>query len=284
MATNLKTKFMRIGRSGKTVDGRTIDAESLRQAAKNYDPKLYKALIWPEHFRWFNLGGVQSLKAEDNDEGGVDLFAILQPNDEYVYAVKNGQKLFTSMELMPNFRDDGEFYLTGVAATDNPASVATEQMHFSSAAKLEYHSEFIESEEHAVEPSLSFFKRIAKKFNHTDPQERENIMSTKALEDLQQQFTALQAELEKLKPAAADDKTEQTLAEQFAALTQKVEELSALVKKDDDNNGGVDAQAFAKVENALTALTEKFNAALKEELGTPAGENTDDDFETADLY
>lgn len=273
MATNLKTKFMRIGRSGKTVDGRTIDAEALRQAAKNYDPKLYKALIWPEHSRWFNMGGVQSVKAEDNEEGGVDLFAILQPNDEYLYAVKNGQKLFTSMELLPDFRATGEFYLTGLAATDNPASVATEQMHFSTAERLEYHAEFVVSEEQVTEDSPSFFNRLAKKFNHTSPKERDNEMNNKALADLQEKFTALQTELEKLKPAEAEAGEGDDAADKFEALANQVAAIEAKINKDDDN-GDIDPQAFAKVQNALTALTEKFNAAVQEKPGTDAGEST----------
>lgn len=271
MATNLKTKFMRIGRSGKTIDGRDIDPESLRQAAKNYDPKLYKALIWPEHSRWFNMGGVQSLKAENNEEGGVDLYAILQPNEEYLYAVKNGQKLFTSMELLPNFRDSGEFYLTGLAATDNPASVATEQMHFSTAAKLEYHAEFIESIEQAND-SPSFFQRLAKKFNHTSPEDQENAMNKQALADLQQQFTALQAKLDKLKPAEKEAGEGDDLADKFEALSNQVTALESLVKKDQDD--GVEATEFAKLRAALTDLTEKFNAALKEVPGTKAGDDT----------
>ncbi len=275
MATNLKTKFMRIGRSGKTVDRRTIDPEALRQVAKNYDPRLFKALIWPEHFRWFNLGGVQSLKAEDNEEGGVDLFAILQPNDEYLYAIKNGQKLFTSIELMPNFRDTGEFYLTGLAATDSPASVATEQMHFSTAEKLEYHSEFIELNEQTPKPSSSMIQRLAEKFNHTDPQDRENTMNKKALADLQEQFTALQEEFKKLKPAETEEQSDDDQTDKFESLNKKIEDLASLVKKGDDS-AGVDAKAFAKVETALADLTEKFNAALKEQPGTQAGENLDD--------
>jgi hypothetical protein len=104
---------------------------ALQQAAKNYNQSLFTALVWPEHSRAYNMGKVDSLRAAANVEGGTDLLARIAPNDYYLNANNAGQKLFTSMELIPNFRDTKEWYLSGLAATDSPASAATSEMRFS---------------------------------------------------------------------------------------------------------------------------------------------------------
>jgi len=135
MPKNLKTDWKRIGRSGPTVDGRVIEPEALNQAAKNYDKKLFSAVINYEHANWLNLGSVEALRSEANTEGGVDLFAIIAPNDIYLSLNRDGQKVHTSMELDFDFRNTGEAYLKGLAATDRPASAATTQMAFSSEQK-----------------------------------------------------------------------------------------------------------------------------------------------------
>ena len=129
----LISKFITVALSGKTVDGREISVEQINQMANNYDPKKYGARIWIEHFRSLfpdgafpALGDVVALKAEDGPDGTRALKAQLKPNDKFFSINKENQKIFTSIEMTPNFSDTGEAYLTGLAITDSPASLGTE--------------------------------------------------------------------------------------------------------------------------------------------------------------
>lgn len=48
--------------------------------------------------------------------------------------VRAGQKVYTSMEIRPNFSNTGKCYLIGLAVTDDPASLGTEYLEFCSRA------------------------------------------------------------------------------------------------------------------------------------------------------
>jgi hypothetical protein len=48
--------------------------------------------------------------------------------------VRAGQKVYTSMEIRPNFANSGKCYLVGLAVTDDPASLGTEYLEFCSRA------------------------------------------------------------------------------------------------------------------------------------------------------
>lgn len=283
MASKLKTDWKRIGRSGATVDGRTIEPEALRQVANNYDKSLYTAMMWPEHERWYNMGTIEQLRAEDNAEGGVDLFAIIAPNEYYEAANKVGQKLFTSMELFPDFRNTGEFYLTGCAATDNPASVATTEMRFrasdSTVLSLGAHTEFTTHNFTDDEQAPSWFTKFFNKKPEAD-------MDTEALKKLQADFTALQANFAALKatvPAEATDDDQAKEAEEKYATTESVAALSAQFKalqaklKGDEGEGDNADVKYAALQKSFDDLSDKFNAAIKEQPSTPAGEHVSGD-------
>ncbi|MGE4338834.1 MAG: GPO family capsid scaffolding protein [Pigmentiphaga sp.] len=137
-------KTFRIATEGATTDGRTISADWLRQMAKNYDPKKYGARINLEHFRgvlpdgpFKAYGDVISLKVEEIEmDGGkrLALFAELDPTPELIEFTKKRQKVYTSMEVDPDFAKSGEAYLVGLAVTDSPASLGTEMLKFASGA------------------------------------------------------------------------------------------------------------------------------------------------------
>ena len=126
----LVTEFVKVGQSGATADGRKIEASWLKEAAETYDTAKYTALIWPDHFKWNNAGKVVELKVEESD-GVTSLYAKLQPNELLLEYNKRSQKLFSSMELTPNFADSGKHYLSGLAVTDLPASLGTHELMFS---------------------------------------------------------------------------------------------------------------------------------------------------------
>ncbi|EOV6248494.1 GPO family capsid scaffolding protein [Vibrio parahaemolyticus] len=123
-----------IATEGPTVDGRKITREWIEQMASSYDPQEYTALIWPEHKRFSgygdNWGKVVELKAEE-ENGKMRLFAKLEPNEFMLEANRRKQKLFTSIEPNPDYKGEGRCYLTGLAATDSPASTGTSLLQFS---------------------------------------------------------------------------------------------------------------------------------------------------------
>ncbi|WGS47106.1 GPO family capsid scaffolding protein [Burkholderia sp. JSH-S8] len=143
MAQDAKTtKFFCIATEGATTDGRTIDRKMLEQMASNYDPKKYGARINMEHIRGIHpdsafraYGDVIALKAEEQD-GKMRLLAQLSPTKELIdLTTEQRQKVYTSMEIDPDFADTGETYLVGLAVTDNPASLGTEMLQFSAKSK-----------------------------------------------------------------------------------------------------------------------------------------------------
>jgi hypothetical protein len=83
-----------------------------------------------------SYGDILSLKAEDVqlNVGGQQtrraLFAEIKPLPSLVSLTGAGQKLFTSIEINPNFAGTGKAYLAGIAVTDNPASLGTEMLAF----------------------------------------------------------------------------------------------------------------------------------------------------------
>lgn len=140
-----KAKRFRIGVEGATTDGREIQRDWLVQMAASYNPTLYTAQINLEHLKSYlpdstfnRYGTVSALVAEEIKDGPLAekmaLYADVAPTDALVALVKKGQKLFTSMEVSPQFADTGKAYLVGLAATDDPASLGTEMLTFSATA------------------------------------------------------------------------------------------------------------------------------------------------------
>ncbi|MFY7149643.1 GPO family capsid scaffolding protein, partial [Enterobacter cloacae complex sp. SHL008] len=140
------SKWFRIGVEGDTCDGRVISADDIQEMADTFDPRVYGCRINLEHIRGLlpdslfkRYGDVVELKAEVISDGSAldgkkALFGKIQPLDELVSMVKAGQKVYTSMEIRPNFANSGKCYLVGLAVTDDPASLGTEYLEFCSRA------------------------------------------------------------------------------------------------------------------------------------------------------
>jgi hypothetical protein len=58
------------------------------------------------------------------------LNAEVEATDELVQLVGDKQKIYTSIEVAPNFANTGKAYLMGLAVTDTPASLGTEVLSF----------------------------------------------------------------------------------------------------------------------------------------------------------
>lgn len=278
----LQTDFKRIGRSGQTADGRVIDQQWLVEVAETYDPELFKALIWPDHMRYENYGTVEALRVTDNDEGGKDLWAVLSPNAFYLSDNRFGQKLFTSMEITFDFRKSGKAYLTGLGATDDPASVGTTEVRFSkSADKLKAAvSPFVEAEtktftDQQPETLLDQIKALFK----NQPNEDAEMADKKALEELKADMDELKVKFAKLggddKKADDDKAPANPNAEEFAKINARIDELFAKFSADDKKAGGDDKEraAVAELTEQFNALAARLDEALKEQPGTDGGEH-----------
>lgn len=136
MPRSLVSLWKRVATSGTTADGREILPQELRDAAETYKPSKYTAVIWSEHERWMGSHGtVYAVRlveeGEDLEPGQIALEAQLKPNDKLLSLNDQGEKLFTSIEITPNFANTGKAYLTGLAVTDSPASLGTQELYFS---------------------------------------------------------------------------------------------------------------------------------------------------------
>lgn len=144
-----KSKLFRVAVEGATVDGRTIERRHLEQMAANYDPATYTARVNCEHIAGFSpttpfnaYGSVTALSTEEVELsiGGekkmlLGLYAEIEANDQLVAINKAGQKLFTSVEIHPNFAGTDEAYLVALAVTDSPASLGTERLQFAALSR-----------------------------------------------------------------------------------------------------------------------------------------------------
>ncbi|HBV5381702.1 TPA: GPO family capsid scaffolding protein [Klebsiella pneumoniae] len=134
-------KKFRVAVSGNTVDGREIQPQHLRDAAANYSPEVYGARVNIEHYLsmfpgsdFGAMGDVVALSTEDITDGPLAgrtaLYAEIEPSDRMVQMTNKGQKVYSSIELHPQFALNGKAYVVGLAMTDTPASLGTERLKF----------------------------------------------------------------------------------------------------------------------------------------------------------
>ena len=265
MPRTLVSDWKRVATSGKTADGRTIDPQDLRDIASAYNPATYTAVIWFEHIRYMgNFGSVTEVKAEDIDGDTVALFAKLAPNDRLLQLNKEAQKLFTSIEIQPQFAGTGKPYLRGLAVTDDPASLGTEPLHFSRRADAGNYFASVEplgDLNPAVsgdESALNFFTRLLQQFGGKDiPTPNETPpMDPKTAE-------AFAAAVEKLNSVA-------TRLEQGAPQTP----VAAEPEKPADASASITAEQFNSLKSSLDKLHETFNTALNQGIGKPIPSTT----------
>ncbi|GIC79498.1 GPO family capsid scaffolding protein [Moritella sp. F3] len=127
--------------AGPTVDGRLIEQQVIDDIAEQYDPKTYNARINEDHWSWgAKFGSVLSVEKRENQ-----LFAILKPNALFLNMIEQGQLLHTSCEITHDFAKTGKSYLTGLALTDEPASLGTTEIHLSAKDKNKHKDENKES-------------------------------------------------------------------------------------------------------------------------------------------
>ncbi len=71
------------------------------------------------------------MEAREVEDGKLALFVEIDPTDKLKQINEQRQKVYTSIEVDPEFADTGEAYLVGLAVTDTPASLGTDMLRFS---------------------------------------------------------------------------------------------------------------------------------------------------------
>lgn len=252
-----KKKF-RVGVAARTVDGREIKTEYIKKAARLYDPEVYGARINLEHFRsvlpdspFKALGDVSALEYKEENIGGQKrgvIYAELEPSDDLIAMNKNGQKVYTSMELQPDFPNVGDFYLVGLAVTDSPASMGTQRLSFSAVEKNQTHliGEYVETE-----------------FLFSNTSDDEANLGPNIVERIKSMFSSLKSASDK-KGGEFEDAIE-LLAQEFTALAQKLpadtsEDVAALKSELAILKESVNTlqNQYKEIDEALTS-TEQFS-------------------------
>ncbi|MCA7962402.1 GPO family capsid scaffolding protein [Burkholderia cenocepacia] len=130
-------KFVRVATEGATTDGRVITRQQIQEMADTYNPATYGARVFLEHYRgvlpdgpFRAYGDVRAAEARTVEEGKLALFAQVDPTNDLKELAKARQKVYTSVEIAPNFADSGKAYLVGLGITDSPASLGTEILTF----------------------------------------------------------------------------------------------------------------------------------------------------------
>ncbi|MFW2011399.1 GPO family capsid scaffolding protein [Acinetobacter bereziniae] len=251
-----KTKIFRVAVEGNTIDGRKIERSWIEQSAKNYDPNVYGARVWMEHLRgtlhdsaFRAFGDVLSVKAEEVEIKGekkLALFAEIDATDDLIEINKQRQKIFTSIEIDPDFQGKGEAYLVGLAVTDSPASIGTEKLKFSSMmAKFGENAEknvFTTAEETKIElepDSKGVFDGLIQKFSDLFNPKVEKIEN-----EANTNFGELKTVFEKVAEAFTSQETafknlqtkHQQLETKFSDLLKKHEDLDKKIEQTPNPN------------------------------------------------
>ncbi|EPL2474297.1 GPO family capsid scaffolding protein [Klebsiella pneumoniae] len=270
--TTKPRKKFRVAVSGNTVDGREIQPQHLRDAAANYSQEVYGARVNIEHYLspypgsdFGAMGDVAALSTEDITEGPLAgrtaLYAEIEPSDRMVQMTNKGEKVYSSIELHPQFALNGKAYIVGLAMTDTPASLGTERLKFATQqrasvmafnnqqAEPPMFSEAIEAEvieltAQRSDEGAKWYSRvmgIISKGQKTDDQrfsQMHQVVEAVAQSQSEQidQFNA--AELERQQDKVAIQK----LSTDLAALRQQLEGTDGNFSQRQPANGGANAQ------------------------------------------
>ena len=256
----MPSKFFRVATEGATTDGREIQRSWIEQMAKNFNREKYGARVWLEHMRgmlpessFAALGDVLAVEARTVEDGKLALFAQIEALPALVAMNKAKQKIYTSIEVDPNFAKTGEAYLTGLAVTDSPASLGTEVLKFAagnpdaSPFKGKKHSEgalftaAVETELGLEGDAESIAAQLINRFSDMlktlsgiaapkPTPETSDAFATKTLEVLGAADAAIQQQAKEL---ATEKAAREKLAGEFNTLQANFNELSKKLSQQD---------------------------------------------------
>lgn len=229
-----KSKWFQVATAGDTSDGREISAEWIIQMAQSYNPTTYGARINVEHIRSYfpdssfgAYGDVIALKTEKvtiNGEEKDALFAQIQPNENLIALNQKNQKIYTSIEVDPNFAKTGKAYLVGLAVTDSPASLGTEMLQFAASATTNpFNARKLRPEDviTAAQENKFEFEEVKESFTTDLVNKVKNLFKTQEQQQQQNQENFSQSEQAIL--AIAEQTANQ--GTEFSQLKQKHEQL-----------------------------------------------------------
>lgn len=265
-------KKFRVAVSGNTVDGREIQPQHLRDAAANYNLNVYAARVNIEHFLspypGSDFGAMEDVTALSTEEitegplaGRTALYAEIDPSDRMVQMTDKGQKVYSSIELAPQFALNGKAYVVGLAMTDTPASLGTDRLKFAAQQRASVmafnnqqgeppmfteaiEAEVIELAAQRSDEGVKWFTRVMDilgKGQKTDDQRFSQVHQ--AVEAVAQEqsdqldrFSAIEQERQQDKAAI------QKLTSDLDALRQKLGNTDANFSQRPPANGGANAQ------------------------------------------
>lgn len=276
------SKWFRIGVEGDTCDGRVISATDIQEMADGFDPRVYGCRINLEHIRtvypdgqFCRYGDVVAVKAETIDDdsalkGKLALFGKIAPLDNLVEMVGKGQKVYTSMEIRPNFANTGKCHLIGLAVTDDPASLGTEYLQFCSnaqqnplAGKKEQPGDLFSV---ATLAELTFEDQPESLMNKLSDTVR-NIFSRKQADD-----DARFGDVREAVTAIAE--RVQTSGESAETRFSKLESELEILKKAQTEQADAAAQQFSTIQNTLDTTESRTQPRRKLSTGGDAGDTT----------
>ncbi len=250
-----KPKFFRVAKEGETIDGRKLTRKQIEQMGSNYDPKeKHGARIWIEHFRSLlpkgmfpAQGDVTKTYSKEGQDGKLGLWAELLPLPSLIEMNATGQKVYTSIEMEPDYCGTGEAYMTGLACTDNPASAGTTMLSFSAKTdefKDKMFSAYLEQEEFSFDEQTpedekpKFFDKIKSIFNiqkeNTDERfsdhEQAMTLIAEKLDEQKNEYSALSKKLETIGADSSGDRSIIT-QEEFNTLKEELKTAQSEIEK-----------------------------------------------------
>ena len=189
-------------------------------------------------------GHVESLEARRDERDRLALYAVLEVNG--IAQKLHEADIFSnySVELMPDFPTKGDFYLAGLAMTDNPASQGLPPQTFTAeqlALAEQFNTECKIDLEEAKPPLIRrIFTPQKKRLEDMDAEKIDAL--TASIADVSKDVKKLSASLtlepkeiaaegiDAPKEATPKEETIQTLSTQFSALEKKVESMGTEMK------------------------------------------------------
>lgn len=271
------SKTLRVASAGYTADdGRVIKEQWLQDIADTYNAETYGARCWVEHRRNVTadgpfpaIGDVESVYTQTDTINGKEtlcLYATVKPLPALLSMNQAGQKIYTSIEVEPNFSNTGKAYLMGLAFTDSPASLGTEALKFNAYAVRQKDRVFSE----AVETELKDSVEVAAEFVEGHPQAQPLFTLLAAL------IASQSAESQSSPDSPPTPVASEPPANDFAASLKSFKsDLSAQF----DNRFAALEKQLADNDQQLAALTDfkqKIEATETDTVGNHDGQNSDD--------
>lgn len=250
-------KWFRVAVAGDTTDGREIQASWLTDIVETYNPNKYGARINCEHIKGYSpesgfgaYGDITDVKIENfevDGENKIALYAEIDPTEQLIALNQKRQKVYSSIEVNPDFANSGKAYLMGMAITDSPASLGTEMMEFCSK-----NAETSPLANRKTSKECLFTASIEQEFDFEESEEEKETFSTKiknmfskskkeTSEDFAEVQTAVEAvanEVTKLSAKMPNDQSEKVaeLTENLSTLKNEFNEFKAEVDGIDLNS------------------------------------------------